>query len=346
MALNCPETIEDTAQLEDLLSEPTPEAIAAMGALEGGLVILGAAGKMGPTLVRMALRAGLAAGVSRHVVAVSRFRDGAQREMLERCGVETIACDLLDEDAVADLPGAANVVYMAGMKFGSTGNEPLTWAMNCHAPALAARRYHNSRIVAFSTGNVYGCVPCESGGSREEDPPRPEGEYAMSCLGRERVFDYFCRRHGSPAALLRLNYACETRYGVLVDIGLKVWRGEPVDVTMGYVNVIWQGDANAMALCAFRHADVPARVINIAGPDMLRVRDVANAFGRLMKKEPVIVGEEAPGALLNDGRRGHALLGAPRISADRLIIWTADWIMRGGDSLNKPTHFEVRDGRY
>lgn len=346
MAVNEPEHMLDTAQLEDLLSAPTPAAIAAMGEMGGSLVILGAAGKMGPSLARMARRAGEAAGVSPRIVAVSRFRDTAVREALERHGIETVACDLLDEAGVAALPDAANVLYMAGMKFGATGNEPLTWAMNCHAPALASRRYAGSRIVAFSTGNVYGCVPRACGGSREEDPPRPEGEYAMSCLGRERIFDYFCRQGRAPMALLRLNYACEMRYGVLADIGLKVWRGEPVNVTMGFVNVIWQGDANAMALCAFRHTDVPARVINIAGPEILRVREVAETFGRLMGKEPVITGAEAPDALLSDGRHGQAMLGAPRISAGRLIMWTADWIMRGGELLNKPTHFEVRDGRY
>ena len=232
------------------------------------------------------------------------------------------------------------------MKFGSTGNEALTWAMNAHVPALVCRKFSRSRIVAFSTGNVYGMVAADSGGSRETDPPRPQGDYAMSCLGRERILEHFSRRLGIPLAILRLNYACELRYGVLVDLAQRVLASETIDLTMGHVNVIWQAEAAAMALAALEHVATPPRVVNIAGPETLPVREVCESFGRCFARPVSFRGREASTALLSDGTLGHELLGRPRITAAEMIAWTADWLRRGEATLDKPTHFEVRDGRY
>ncbi|MBX6314129.1 MAG: NAD(P)-dependent oxidoreductase, partial [Isosphaeraceae bacterium] len=313
---------------------------------DGDLLVLGVAGKMGPSLARMARRAFDAADRrDRRVLGVARFSGGG-RERLEAHGVETIACDLLDPDALDRLPEAPNVVFMAGMKFGSTGREAQTWAVNTFLPGLVARRFRRSQIVAFSTGNVYGLTPVDRGGSREDDPLDPRGEYAMSCLGRERLFEHFSREQGTPMALIRLNYATEMRYGVLVDIALRVQAGEPIDLAMGYLNAIWQGDANAMALRAFDHVASPPRVINVAGPERLRVRQVAEEFGRRLGRPVRFEGTEAPDALLSDGQLGYRLLGHPRLDAERLIAWIAEWVQHGGETLGKPTRFEVRDGRF
>ena len=341
-----PETIADTAQLDELLSEPTPAVIETMRRLKGDMILLGVAGKMGPTLARMAARASGAAGVERRIIGVARFSTPGVREQLEDWGVETIQCDLLDPAALDTLPGAPNVVYMAGMKFGATGNESQTWAMNCFLPGMVSRKYAQSRIVAFSTGNVYGLYPVAGGGAREEDPVNPDGEYAMSCLGRERIFEYFSRALGTPMALIRLNYACEMRYGVLLDMARKVWAGETVDLAMGHLNAIWQGDANAMALQCFDHVSSPPFVINVTGPETLPVREVCNALGGLLGTSPVLTGKEAADALLSDASKSHGLFGKPRVAAPQLLTWTADWLQRGGETLDKPTHFEVRDGKF
>lgn len=337
--------IENEAQLEDLLSEPTPEVIETLGRLQGDVILLGVAGKMGPTLARMVRRGSDAAGVRRRVVGVARFSSGG-REALEAQGVETIVCDLLDENDVARLPEVANVVFMAGMKFGSTGNEAATWAMNSYLPGVVCRKYSRSRIVAFSTGNVYGLTPVVGGGSREEDVLQPVGEYAMSCLGRERVFEYFSRKLAIPVAIIRLNYACELRYGVLVDIANRVWSGEPVEVGMGHFNTIWQGDANAMTLRAFDHVATPPWVVNVTGPERLSIRALGEQFGRLLGKEVRFTGMESTTALLSNAQAGLERLGPPRLPLDRLMTWIADWVARGGKSLGKPTHFESRDGRF
>lgn len=344
--MELPAAIRDVRHLEELLSEPSAAAIEAMRRLDGDLVILGVAGKMGPTLARMARRAVDATGVSRRVIGVSRFSSSAQHKALEQQGVETIRCDLLAEDALARLPDVPNVIFLAGRKFGSTDDEPLTWAMNAYLPALVCRRYRGSRIVAFSTGNVYGLTPSGRGGSREENPPNPVGEYAMSCLARERLFEHFSRAHGTPVAILRLNYAAEMRYGVLVDLARRVLRREPVDVTMGYFNVIWQGDANAMALAALAHTSCPPLIVNVAGAEELNVRATCVELGRLLNVDVSFAGREAGDALLSNGARGRTLLGAPRVDAARLLAWTADWARRGGESLDKPTHFESRTGRF
>ncbi len=340
------DSINDIDQLEDLLSEPTAELVSSLNRLSGDILVLGAGGKMGPTLARMASRALEACSSPGRVIAVSRFSNQRERDRLESRGVETIGCDLLDPQGLEELPDCPTVIHMVGMKFGSTGNEARTWAVNTHLPAMVCRRFSRSRIVAFSTGNVYPMTPVSGRGSSEEDPPGPEGEYAMSCLGRERMFEYFSRTRGTRVSLLRLNYACELRYGVLVDLARKVWQRQPIDLTMGHVNVIWQGDANAMALRAVEHCAAPPLVVNLAGPERLSVRRICQELGRMMKRPLHLVGREAADALLSDGRRGYERLGRPRVTMERLLGWIADWVMRGGPSLDKPTHFQVRDGRF
>jgi nucleoside-diphosphate-sugar epimerase len=341
-----PETIADVGQLDNLLSEPTPQAVQTLRSVEGDVILLGAGGKMGPTLARMVARAAEEAGSPRQVTAVSRFSDADVVHSLETAGINVIRGDLLDERFVAALPQVPNVIFMAGMKFGASSDTSATWAMNAYVPALVARHYRDSRIAAFSTGNVYTLVSPACGGSQETDGPAPIGEYAMSALGRERIFGYFCRRQQTPTAILRLNYACELRYGVLVDLCRKVQRSQPIDLSMGYVNVIWQGDANAMTICSLADCSVPEFTINIAGPEILRVRDVCERFGNLLGMIPHFSGTEAADALLNDGSKGRGRYGEPRVSAERLIEWIAVWVARGGESLGKPTHFETRDGQF
>lgn len=333
-------------QLEDLLSTPTPSVIDTLRRLDGDILLLGVAGKMGPSLARMARRASDATGMPRRVIGVSRFSSRDQETALNTHGVETIRCDLLQEDEVDKLPEAPNVIFMAGMKFGSSGHESLTWAINSYLPAIASRRYRYSRIVAFSTGNVYGLVPVTSGGSRESDVPAPVGEYAMSCVGRERMFDHFSRTLRIPTALLRLNYACELRYGVLVDLARRVHAGEAIDLAMGHFNIIWQGDANAMTLQAFDAVAVPPCVLNVTGPERLSVREVCETFGRLMNRRVAFCGSESATAFLSDVQVARQLFGPPRVTAETLIHWIADWVVRGGASLGKPTHFDSRDGKY
>ena len=328
--------IQNELQLEDLLSEPR-----AADRVDGDLLILGAAGKMGPTLAMRAKRAG-----TPRVFAVARYSSGAVRERLERAGVETIAADLLEPGALEKLPGTPNVVFMAAMKFGTTGAEHMTWAMNTFLPGLVAERFRQSRIVAFSTGNVYPLLPVTSGGAVEDTLPEPAGEYGQSALGRERMFEYGSRRHGTPCVILRLNYATELRYGVLVDIARKVWERRPVDVRMGMANVIWQGDANSWCLQSFAHCQSPPLVLNITGPEILSVRWVAHEFGTRFAIEPIIEGEEAPTALLNNAARAMQLFGYPTVTPVQMIDWIAEWIQSGGTSLGKPTHFETRDGRF
>jgi nucleoside-diphosphate-sugar epimerase len=338
--------IEDVEHLEDLLSEPTEAAVEALARVPGDLVVLGVGGKMGPTLARMARRASDRAGVRRRVVGVARFSDPRLAARLESWGVEAVRCDLLDADQVARLPDVPNVVFMAGMKFGATGQESLTWAMNCWLPAMVCRKYRGSRIVAFSTGNAYGLSPVALGGSLETDPLAPAGEYAMSCVGRERLIEHFSSTDGTPVALLRLNYATEMRYGVLVDIARRVAEDRPVELTMGHLNALWQGDANALALAALAHVASPPLVLNLAGPELLSVRRVAEQFGRLLGRPVKLQGTESADALLSNGQQAHRRFGYPRVSAGQMIAWIADWIGRGGATLDRPTHFEVRDGRF
>jgi nucleoside-diphosphate-sugar epimerase len=333
------------SELEDALSEPTPRVVETLSRLPGDIIFLGAAGKMGPTLARMAKRASDAAGTRRRVIAVSRFSGGGE-EAFTAHGVDAIRCDLLNEDEVKRLPDAANVVYMPGRKFGSTGDESTTWAINCYLPAVVCKKYRASRIVAFSTGNVYPLTRPDTGGPTENDTPNPVGEYGMSALGRERMFGYFSRALGVPVAILRLNYAVDLRYGVLVDIGRLVLASEPVPLAMGYFNTIWQGDANAMTLRAFEFTSVPPRVFNVSGPGVESIRRTAERFGELFGVTPRFAGTEADTALVSNTSAGIATLGPPRVPTDQLIEWVADWLKRGGRLLGKPTHFEARDGKF
>ena len=331
------------AELEDLLSTPRPETEAALAACPGDVIILGAGGKMGPTLARMAARA---AGGNRRVIAVSRWSSDNAEKSLNEAGVETIRADLLDRDAVAKLPDAPNVIFMVGQKFGTTNAPAMTWAMNTIVPANCAERYKDSRIVAFSTGNVYPLTPVNSGGAREGDALAPVGEYAASCVGRERVFELYAERHGTRVAIFRLNYAIDLRYGVLVDIATHVNRSVPLPVDMGFVNVIWQGDANRIALECLPHAATPPFVVNVTGGESLAVRKIAMWFGRRFGVTPVLTGTERRDALLSDTTRMRSLFAAPEVSAEQMFEWVADWVEDGGALLGKPTRFEARDGKF
>lgn len=338
--------IASVDELEDRLSEPTAAVVETLRRYPGDILILGVAGKMGPTLARMARRASDLAGTSRRIIGVARFSDSTVATRLQAQGVETIAADLLDRAQLAELPDASIVIYMAGRKFGSTGQESLTWAMNCYLPALVCERYRSSRIMAFSTGNVYGYVPVTSGGSRESDALNPVGEYAMSCLGRERIFEHFSLTQGTHAAIIRLNYACELRYGVLVDLALKVWHEQPIDLGMSAFNVLWQGDANAMSLAALDQCHAPARIVNVTGPETLLVKRSCEQLGQLLGREPRFTGTAGADALLNNASAALARSGDPRVTPDRLMTWIAEWIRCDKPLLGKPTHFEARDGKF
>jgi nucleoside-diphosphate-sugar epimerase len=337
-----PKTIPDVATLDELLCWPTRALIDDLDKVDGDIIILGVAGKMGPTLAGLAK----AASPGRRVTGVARFSDPGARRWLEARGIETVACNLLDEAALNALPKSPNVIFMAGRKFGAEGDLALTWAMNAHVPALVAQAYRHSRIVAFSTGCVYPFVPVEGKGAGEHTPPDPPGEYAQSCVGRERMFEFFSRKHGTPGRLFRLNYAIDMRYGVLHDIAMKVWQGTQIDVSLGHVNFIWQGDAAAQALRCLAHCEIPASPINVSGHEILAVRDLAAEFGRYFGREPVLAGSEAPTAWLTDTSQAVKLFGLPMVDTARLIAWTADWVARAMPNLGKPTHYEVRDGRY
>jgi len=338
--------IHTEPELDDVLSAPSDADRAAMRAMEGSLLILGAGGKMGPSLAGRARRAAAEEGIPKSIVAVSRFSDRAAETQLRKAGIETIGADLLDFGQLARLPDAENVIFMAGRKFGSSGAAHLTWASNAYLPARVAERYPQARIVAFSSGNVYPFVPVASGGATEDTAPEPVGEYAQSVLARERMFEFFSARNGTRVCLLRLNYAVELRYGVLRDIGIRVFEGRPVNVSMGHVNAIWQGDANSVCLRSFALCESPPAVLNVTGPETLSVRHIARRFGQLFGREPVFEGRETDTALLNNAARSHRLFGAPSVSAETAIVWTAEWIRRSGTAWDKPTHFETRDGRF
>jgi dTDP-4-dehydrorhamnose reductase len=339
-------SIQNIEDLEDLLSLPTPETVEAMGKLRGDIVILGVGGKMGPTLARMAKRASDLSGVSRRVIGVSRFSSATLPEHLRSWGVEIHSCDLLDRSAYSELPDVANVVHMAGMKFGSTNQEARTWAMNAFLPGMVSERYRDSRIAVFSTGNIYGLSPAKLGGSLETDELRPVGDYAMSCLGRERIFEHFSRTLQIPMSIIRLNYATELRYGVLLDIAERVLAGVPVSLHMGHLNSIWQADAAAMSLQSLLHASSPPFVINIAGPELLSVRRIATDFAQRFNKDVSFEGVESGDAILSNAQKSFQLFGYPTISVNQMMAWIADWVLRGGEKLGKPTHFEVRSGNF
>jgi len=338
--------ITTDAELEEVLSRPSDADAAAMAKLDGDLLVLGVGGKMGPSLVRRAQRAAEKAGVRKRIVAVARFSDKSLRDNLAADGIETVTSDLLEPGALAKLPDIPNVVFMAARKFGTTGSEDLTWAMNTFLPGLVAERYRHARIVAFSTGNVYPLRHVNEGGAVESTPVAPVSEYAQSALGRERMFEYGSRQWRTFAAILRLNYAIDLRYGVLLDIGTAVFERRPVDLRMALVNVIWQGDANSVCLRAFEHCQSPPLVLNLTGPETLSVRHLAEEFGRRFNLQPTFSSEEMPTALLSNAAKCHQLFGEPVVTVPEMLDWTAEWLSAGGSRLNKPTHFQVRDGKF
>jgi nucleoside-diphosphate-sugar epimerase len=333
----------DEAELEERLSRPSHALTSSLAAAPGDILVLGAGGKMGPSLARMARRA----DPSRRIIAVSRWSNRAAAAALEAHGVDTVSADLLSPRELAALPDAPNVVFMAGQKFGTTGSPAATWAMNAAVPAFVAERFAGVRTVVFSTGNVYPLTPPARGGSRETDPAAPVGEYAFSCLARERIFAAAAMRHRTPVTILRLNYAHDLRYGVLTDLALRIARGEPIDLAMGWVNLIWQGDANAFALAALARAAAPdPYVVNVAGGETLRVAELARALGERLGAEPVFRGTEGADALLSDSSRMRELLDHPLLPVSTLLDWVASWVRAGGPLLGKPTSFERRDGRF
>ena len=342
-----PSSFQDVEHLEEVMTEPTPGLIADLARIDGDLMVLGVGGKMGPTLARMARRA----APHKRVIGVARFSDPAAREALQAHGVECMACDLLDRAAVERLPnvgdGVKNIVYMAGHKFGAAGNPSMTWMMNVGVPAMVAETFRQARIVTFSTACVYPFVPVDGPGADESVPTAPPpGDYAWSCVGRERMFEHGSRRWGTPGRLVRLSYAIDMRYGVLYDVAQAVFHGRPLDVTMGHADVIWQGDANEQSLRLLAHCTSPATPINVTGPQHVSVRWLAGEFAQRFGRQPVLTGQEAPTAWLIDTREAQRLFGAPRVPLTAMIDWVADWVARGGASLNKPTHFSTRDGKY
>lgn len=332
----------DVAQLEDAMSQPSQALIDTLARVPGDIMVLGVGGKMGPTLARMARRA----APGKKVIGVARFSEAGLRQRLEAQGIECIEADLLSREAIAALPQVDNIVFMAGRKFGSTGSEWLTWAMNAHVPALVAERFRQSRIVAFSTACVYPFVGTDTNGATEDVPPTaPSGEYANSCVARERMFEHFSHEHRTPGRLIRLSYAIDMRYGVLHDVAQKVLHRETIDLSMGHANIIWQGEANDWTLRCLAHCDTPTTPLNLSGPKV-SIREVAKALGARLGIAPVLVGQEAPTAWLIDSSRAYELFGPPQVSLATMLDWTADWVQRGGASLGKPTHYEARDGKY
>ncbi len=342
--LKCP---ADEKELNWLLSEPAPALIEMMKRLDGDIAILGVAGKMGVTMAMQAKRAVDAAGVKKKIIGVARFSNPEEKVKLEEAGVETIKCDLLDREQVNALPDFPNIVFMAGKKFGTQGNEAQTWAMNALAPAFAAEKFRNSRMVIFSTGCVYPLKSSVQGGCVESDMPSPIGEYSQSCLARERIFEYYQQMYGTKMLFFRLNYAIDLRYGVLHDICRPVWEGKEVSNSVGFFNCIWQGDANANALLSLELADNPRRILNVTGPETASTEKTALEMGRLLGKEVKFTCAEA-GDLnyLNDASEMIKLFGKPRVSLEELIRLQAEWISQGGVSIGKPTHFEVNNGKF
>ena len=340
-----PDLVENENQLNALLARPADALVDFMRSLEGDLMILGIAGKMGVSLGRLAVEAIREAGVEKTVYGVARYSNPESREQLESIGVKPIRCDLLDRAAIATLPQVKNVVYMAGRKFGTTGAKSLTWAMNTLMPANVGEHFRSSNIVAFSTGCVYPMVRSGDAPNETVDPV-PIGEYAQSCLGRERAFEYYSETYGMPVCLYRLNYAIDLRYGVLYDIAERIWRDEPVNNSVGFFNMIWQGDANHQALMCLGQCTSPANILNVTGPETLGTEVVARQIGELMDKPVRFATTSGERSYLNDSTRATELFGRPSVTAEQLIRWQAHWIMIGGRSLGKPTHFEVSDGDY
>ncbi|MBS4208183.1 NAD-dependent epimerase/dehydratase family protein [Bacillus sp. FJAT-50079] len=334
------------AQLEEFMTKPSKRLLRDIANMDGDLLILGVGGKMGPTLAKLAKRAIDEAGVTKRVIGVSRFSSGSLRKELEGSGIETIAIDLLDDEALFSLADVKNVIYMAGNKFGTVGNEHFTWAMNTYLAGRIAEKFAHSRIVAFSTGNVYPLTNVLSSDCSEDTPVNPVGEYAQSCLGRERILTHFSHKNKTPMLLFRLNYAIDLRYGVVLEIAKQVLAGESIDLKMGNVNVIWQGDANEYALRSLLHCDTPPKVLNITGPETISIRWLAEEFGKRFGKTPIFVNEEQQTALLNNASKAHQLFGYPSVTIQQMIDMVSAWVANDGETHNKPTHFQEREGAF
>lgn len=333
-------------ELENRLSTPSERLIKDMQKIEDDILILGVGGKVGPSMAKLALRAIRAGGSDQNVIGVSRFSNPDLREELEDVGIQTIAADLMKEKQLQALPEIRNVIYLVGKKFGTSGKQHMTWAINTYLPGRVAKKFRQSRMVVFSTGNVYPFVDYGSGGATEQMSPSPVGEYAQSCLGRERMFEHFSQKYDIPMLFFRLNYAVEMRYGNLLEIAKAVFEENPIDLSNGYMNVIWQGDANEMALRSLLHCSISPKRLNITGPETIAVRSVANKFGNIFNKEPKFLHEEKPTSLLNNAALAHKLFGYPLVPLQQIIEWTADWVKQGEKTFNKPTHFQVRSGNF
>ena len=332
--------------LNEMLVTPSDALVEDIAKIKGDIMVLGAGGKMGPTLCILAKNAIKKAGVNKKVIAVSRFSDPAALKLLHDSGVITVSCDLLDVEALNALPAVENVIYMAGRKFGTDGEEYLTWAMNSTLPALVAYKFRKSRFVVFSSGNIYPIVPVSGGGSTEDDKPGPIGEYAMSCLARERAFEYAAKKYGTPVFIYRLNFAVDLRYGVIFDVAKKILDGEPISLTTPVFNFIWQGSANEIAIRGLLHAAAPSVKMNVTGPETVSVKSTAEKLGALLGKKPIFAGEEGDSAYISNSSRAMELFGYPSVDAETLIRWQAEYILDGGRVIDKPTHFEERGGSY
>jgi hypothetical protein len=338
--------MQTTIQLYQSLLAPSHSLLSDLGELEGDIMILGAGGKMGPALCRLCAVAIQEARLDKKIFAVSRFSEINLQTELEKEGIHCIKADLLEDTDLQSLPDCPNILYLAGTKFGTTGKEAYTWAMNSWLPARVANKYKHSRIVAFSTGNVYPLTPIYSGGATELDNPQPVGEYAQSCLGRERLFEYQSAQYDTPLLLFRLNYANDVTYGVLVEIAKSVLQERPIDLTMGHVNAIWQGDANEMAIRCLLHTSNPPTRLNITGPETISVRWAANEFGKLFHKTPIFINQEAPNALLSNAAAAFNKFGYPRVCIRQMMELQAAWLLEGGKTINKPTHYQERSGQF
>lgn len=336
----------DLSTLENAILAPSLALIEDIKKIKGDIMLLGIGGKMGPSMAQVAVRAIKAAGIDKKVYGVSRFSTTELRQELEEMGVHTIACDLLQEEELKKLPQVPNIIYLAGHKFGTTGNEDFTWAMNTYLPGMVASHFKASHIVAFSSGNVLPFVPISDAGVSEETTPEPIGEYAQSCLGRERIFEYFSKKNGTPTLIYRLNYAVDFRYGVLVEIAKNVKAQQPIDLTSENVNVIWQGDANEIAIRSLLHCQSPAKMLNVTGPEILSTRWIAERFAEHFGTTAQFVGQSAGTALLNNASECHRLFGYPRTTIREAIEITAKWMTEGGELWSKDTHFQERKGKF
>lgn len=336
----------DIEQRYKELVEPSNQLTSEIAQLDGDIMILGVGGKMGPSLARLAKQAIDKSGVKKRVIGVARFSEEGLEEQLQRDGIETMRADLLEDDHLRALPSVKNVLYLAGTKFGTTGKESFTWAMNAYLPGRVAQHFKDSRIVVFSTGNVYPLTATNSGGADEQLQPQPIGEYAQSCLGRERLFQYYSLKNNTPILIYRLNYANDVSYGVLLEIAKSVKEKRAIDLSMGHVNVIWQGDANEFALRAFRYCAVPSKILNIAGPETISIRWLAKEFGRIFGEAPKFTSEEQNTALLSNAAESYRLFGYPQVPLKKMIELIAAWVNEGGKTINKPTHFQERAGQF